>query len=161
VLTIDDVVNPTPERMELAAKLLGNFREVSTGCVVWTGAHDGNGYGNLYYRPAKRDYRYIRAHRLAYELFVGPVPEGLNLDHLCRNPPCFNPAHLEPVTPAENVLRGISPNAINARKTHCKRGHEFNQENTRINCDGYRQCRECNRAYDKARSHRKRIKRTS
>lgn len=107
-------------------------------CWVWTGGLS-RGYGKFFGKGA---------HRYAYEALVGPIPEGLQLDHLCRNPPCVNPAHLEPVTPRVNTLRGVGPQALNARKTHCKRGHEFTAENTYKN-QGQRICRQCSR--DKAR----------
>lgn len=72
-----------------------------------------------------------RAHRLIYELLVGPVPEGMGLDHLCRNRACVNPEHLEPVTSRINTLRSpIAKAALNARKTHCGKGHEFSLDNT-------------------------------
>lgn len=113
-------------------------------CWVWQGGmFSENGYGN---------YRRRAAHRVAYELCVGPVPDGLTLDHLCRNKRCVNPAHLEPVTTGENVRRGIGPSAQNARKTHCKRGHEFAGENLRVRKGPYgslRMCRECGRAADR------------
>jgi hypothetical protein len=67
------------------------------------------------------------AHRVIYEYLVGPIPDGLSIDHLCRVRHCVNPAHLEPVTHRENVLRGQAPTAVNGRKTRCKRGHEFNR----------------------------------
>lgn len=87
------------------------------------------------------------AHRLAYESVHGPVPDGLVLDHLCRNRGCCNPAHLEPVTSGENTRRGYAPAAINARKTHCKNGHELTPENLCDQADGRRRCRICEREY--------------
>ena len=94
------------------------------------------------------------AHRVMYELFVGPIPEKLQLDHLCRNRPCFNPKHLEPVTARENLLRGETHAAINASKTHCKRGHAFTPENT-IDCGNGRGCRECGRIRAREYARRK------
>ncbi len=82
------------------------------------------------------------AHVLAYEWLVGPIPEGLQLDHLCRNIICVNPLHLEPVTIRVNVLRGRGRSAANARKTHCPRGHPFDEENT-YRYSGQRHCRKC------------------
>lgn len=108
-------------------------------CWEFTGPRNGLGYGRLS-RDGKDDY----AHRGSYELLVGPIPDGLTLDHLCRNPPCVNPAHLEPVTMAENSRRGTSPPAVNFRKTHCVNGHEFTEENTYRRPDnGRRVCRRC------------------
>lgn len=112
-------------------------------CWPWPGRRDGGGYGIIY-----RDGRNHRAHRLIYESAKGKVPEGLVLDHLCRNPPCVNPAHLEPVTNRENTLRGIGPTAIHARATHCPSGHPYTPENVarwRKAEPDSRQCRECNR----------------
>lgn len=94
-----------------------------------------------------------RAHRVSYETFVGPIPAGLTLDHLCRNTLCINPAHLEPVTIKENVLRGDGPTARNARKTHCDRGHAFDETNTGPNANGGRSCRACKREWVEQRAN--------
>lgn len=110
------------------------------GCWLWIGYIHETGYGLLTINEVPR-----RAHRLVYELVVGPIPDGLHLDHLCRVPKCVNPGHLEPVTPRENVLRGISPAALHAKQTHCCRGHEFTPENTARNAAGRRSCRTCKR----------------
>ncbi len=87
----------------------------------------------------------MRAHRFAYELLVGPIPDGLVIDHLCRVRHCVNPAHMEPVTRWENTLRGGSFSAVAARQTHCVNGHPFDEENTHVDRRGFRRCRACNR----------------
>jgi hypothetical protein len=84
-----------------------------------------------------------RAHRLYYELEKGPIPKGLTLDHLCRVRCCVNPDHLEPVTPVENVMRGESFFAKQARRTHCPQGHEYIGRNLMITRRGERKCRAC------------------
>lgn len=110
-------------------------------CWLWNGPRNSEGYGTFYV-----DGRVPGAHRYAYEQTIGPIPPGLQLDHLCRNTSCVNPSHLEPVTGRENILRGQGVAARNARKTHCKRGHEFTPENTYIFPNGrWRQCRTCMR----------------
>jgi len=85
----------------------------------------------------------VPAHRWAYLDAYGPIQNGLQLDHLCRNRRCVNPKHLEAVTGKVNVLRGETITAINHRKTHCTRGHEFSKENTFIRRNGHRRCKEC------------------
>jgi hypothetical protein len=112
-------------------------------CWPWLACVLGTGYGQI--SAGSREEGMLLAHRVAYTLLVGPIPDGLELDHLCRNRGCVNPAHLEPVTRQENVLRGIGISADNARKTHCKHGHEFTSENTEI-YRGTRHCRVCRRA---------------
>lgn len=105
-------------------------------CWPWQGAFHHNGYGR---------FGKFRAHRASYEHFVGPIPTGLTIDHLCRNRACVNPAHMEPVTAVENMMRGNAPAAINSRKTHCIRGHALSGENLYVKPDGRRECRECQR----------------
>lgn len=111
-------------------------------CWIWQGAKDTHGYGSLNFGKKTQI-----AHRVVYEALSGKIPKGMSLDHLCRNPICVNPDHLEPVTHKENVLRGVGPTAINAQKTHCKRGHEFTKDNTRITVVGGRLCRACDKIY--------------
>lgn len=108
-------------------------------CWVWQKGKSRDGYARIQVGRKSRD-----AYRVAYEAFVGPVPEGLELDHLCRNRACINPAHLEPVTRRVNVLRGVSIVAVNARKTHCASDHPLSGDNLYIRPDGGRACRRCN-----------------
>ena len=105
-------------------RLLRRVSVDGNGCWLWTGHINHNGYGTLWYLG-----KTTRAHRLSHEVHVGPIPTGLQIDHLCRVRRCVNPAHLETVTSRENVLRGISPTAFNATKSHCKNGHPFTGEN--------------------------------
>jgi hypothetical protein len=86
----------------------------------------------------------LLAHRASYEAFIGPIPDGMTIDHLCRNRKCVNPSHLEAVPMRVNVLRGVGVTAKNAVKTHCVNGHEFNDQNTYSDSKG-RSCRACKR----------------
>lgn len=127
------------------------------GCWRWT-AHCISGYGAFHLSHAQRT---IMAHRYAYELLVGPIPDGLQLDHLCRVRSCVNPTHLEPVTVLENVRRGLKV----ALHTHCKHGHEMTPENTaerrRVNGALYRICRTCDRARHRRDRRRKKLEAAS
>lgn len=109
--------------------------EPMSGCWLWTGYINSGGYGR---------------HRAIYKKTVGEVPKGMDLDHLCRVRCCVNPYHLEPVTRSENLRRGDNGKIIRARaaaKTHCPKGHEYNEENTyRHPCNGGRGCFACRRA---------------
>lgn len=109
-----------------------------TGCHLWTGGVNQDGYGLL-----ERGGKSMMAHRWYWIQFRGPIPEGMQLDHLCRNHRCVNPDHLEIVTNRENVMRGESPHVVLSRLNHCKRGHEFTSENTIQKSGGGRQCRTC------------------
>lgn len=110
-----------------------------TPCWIWQGARSRNGYSNIGIGGHN-----MTAHKAMYEREVGPVPEGKELDHLCRVRDCVNPAHLEPVTRGENMQRGVEA------RTHCRRGHEYNEANTRYtirksNGKQRRDCRVCRR----------------
>lgn len=121
--------------------------EPNSGCWLWTGTLDRNGYGRTTIRAAGRG-RYKFAHRIAYELFVEPIPSGLVIDHKCKVHCCVNPSHLEAVTLEENVRRGNGGQAARKRhmaRTHCKRGHPFSGENLAVNPDGSRRCKTCHR----------------
>ncbi len=124
--------------------------EDENGCWPWLLAPQGKAEGPKYGRFWSQN-RQVVAHRVVYELLIGPVPDGLTLDHLCRNTMCVNPNHLEPVTSKENSLRGTNPFAENARKTHCQAGHPLSGDNLKINSQGNRMCRACAKAYFAAR----------
>ena len=113
-------------------------------CWEWQGKlHRQSGYGRV-----KMNGREEYAHRVSWWLACGDIPDGMELDHLCRNKRCVRPEHLQPVSHLENTLRGDNFIAIEKRATHCKHGHEFTPENTRIHYWGtktMRACRECSR----------------
>lgn len=115
-------------------------------CWVWTGSATYNGYCVL-----NANGKRVRGHRVSYEHFIGPISDGLELDHLCRNTRCVNPSHLQPVSHRENVRRGEKAN-----RTHCIHGHEYTQENTmRDRKRGTRGCRECHTIRDRKRRLKK------
>jgi len=120
------------------------------GCWNFTGAHSAT-YGQLWWNRSQ-----WLAHRVSYVLFVGPIPDGMQLDHICRNRSCVNPFHLDPVTAHENADRaGMPAGTRQGSKTHCKRGHAYSLANTYIwPARGHRQCRECNRISRRERNAR-------
>lgn len=113
-----------PLRIDLNSYTVRNV----DGCLIWTGRVGPDGYGRCGHKSA---------HRRVYEALVGPIPAGLELDHLCRTRLCVEPTHLEPVTHAENIRRRYR------LQTHCVNGHEFNGVNTYMRPTGHRDCREC------------------
>jgi HNH endonuclease len=128
----------------LGERILESTRVTATGCWEWTRVKTPEGYGSIYVGSRVDGTRRIeKAHRVVYELAVGPIPDGLWLDHLCGNRACCNPAHLEPVTARQNSHRSDSPAGINSRKTHCTRGHRYDEGNTRYDKRGKRYCRAC------------------
>lgn len=132
---------PRPNTIaDIAARLV----EQENGCRIWTGTCIHGGYGQVRWQN-----KTVKVHRLLYEHQHGPIPEGMHLHHICRNPPCANTAHLELLTPAEHVNASVNPASINSAKADCKRGHPLAGDNLYINPSGERQCRECGRLRDR------------
>ena len=132
---------PIRERMER------HLKRADSGCWEWTGYRTTSGYGRV-----QVDGRSGYSHRVMYETTVGPIPDGLQLDHLCRNPPCCNPDHLEPVTPRENTRRGSG----HGKETHCPQGHPYEGDNLKL-YRGRRYCRTCQLAHTRASNARRRV----
>lgn len=135
---------------QVRARFLAKVQK-KDGCWLWTASTIGGGYGGFWLAGRMR-----LAHRVAYELWVGAIPEGTDLDHFrCETPGCVNPDHLRPASPRENTLRGKGPAAVNAAKTHCKRGHPLSGDNLYVRTNGNRTCRECHRTYMRERYRRR------
>ena len=118
----------------------------SEACTLWPFSKLPAGYGQL-----KIQRKFCLAHRIAYELKNGPIPDGLTIDHLCSNPSCVNPQHLEAVSIRINLLRGNTIPANNIKKTSCPSGHAYNSENTYVDKKGKRSCRICHAERERLR----------
>jgi hypothetical protein len=136
-------------RRDVVERIMATVDIREDGCWIWTASLDRSGYGRFFFSSPTR-----LAHRASYELLVGPIPDGLEIDHLCRVRCCVNPAHLEPVTAKENNRRKELALGIGVFATHCKHGHEFTPENTYFGpthkaakpLSQHRCCRTCNAA---------------
>ena len=132
------LVHPRAVAMELLVTYkLSKLDRPEVGCWEWQGARNDRGYGQIWI-----DGRLVYVHRLMYELHIGPIPDGHEIDHLCSNPPCARPGHLDAVTHSENAQR-MWDRGEREHKTHCKQGHEFTPENTYTQSSGARGCRTC------------------
>ncbi|MFF8910548.1 HNH endonuclease signature motif containing protein [Streptomyces olivaceoviridis] len=128
---------------------------LTTPCWRWNGSINRGGYGRVSVKLSDGIWRPQSAHRAAYQIFIAPIPEGLELDHLCRIRHCCNPWHLEPVTKTVNVRRGLAPITSGQwlrERTQCPKGHPYDEENTRVSPSSRRHCRAC--ARDRARQNR-------
>jgi len=139
-------------RADAITRLMSKTVKLSCGCWLYTGGLDPDGYG-IFWVNGKS----VRVHRYTYEALTDTViPDELPIDHLCRNRACINPQHMEPVTPRENVIRGILSQVNHEKaqsRTHCSNGHAYTPENTHIRPDGTRRCRQCKRESERRRIH--------
>lgn len=133
-------ITRTTEKTPVGWRLMLKTRISPEGCWLWTGYLDPGGYA----RVTIDDVRTV-AHRVSWEYFVGPIPEGLTIDHRCRQRSCINPYHLEVVSLRDNILRGNATGAVNARKTQCSKGHPLSGPNLYTTPQGRRICRVCRR----------------
>lgn len=150
-----------PKRKPLTERIWGKFEQrADNECWPWTAAKTSAGYGHILADGGEDGKRTtVLGHRALYEILVGPIPDGMVLDHTCHTEDeecpgnaecphrgCVNPAHLEPIDFGENCMRGRGIAPRNAKKTHCHNGHEYTPENTWRDKDGVRACRKCNKA---------------
>jgi HNH endonuclease len=147
----NDPIEDMRDRIRARERLFRNIQISPTGCWLWERTRGLAGYGWMYWRDKMRP-----AHRVAYMLFIGKIPEGYEIDHRCRERGCVNPDHLEAVTRSENVRRGMGP-AITAYRSatrqYCHRGHLLDEANTYRTSRNGRWCRECRR--EAGRRHNK------
>ena len=139
-----------PRKRPPIDRLLEKVIITDGGCAEWTEFVESNGYARIWV-----DGKNVLAHRWSYEHHIGPIPEGLTIDHLCRTKACVNPFHMEPVTLEENVRRAEHANEFQSSKTHCPKGHPYDEMNTYTNAGG-RYCLVCKRASARAYYERNR-----
>jgi len=144
---------PPAEGRSLVQRFFEKVQVRHVGCWVWTATRIRKGYGHFHTNGGM-----VTAHRMAYELLTGPIPEGKTLDHLCRNRICVRPDHLEPVDMRTNILRGNGLAAQNARKVSCPVGHQLIGENLYRHKDGRRECLSCRRESLRRAAARQRAK---
>ena len=143
-----------PSKYTPRTRLVAFWRKVHAredGCWEWVAARDKLGYGKFWSGT-----RLMFAHRWAYEQLIGPIPRGLEPDHLCRFPSCVNPTHIELITHRENIRRGYASVPL---KTHCAKGHPYSGSNLYIKPDGGRECRTCHRAWGRNWARKDRLRR--
>jgi len=142
---IEACLLPVADTSPTFARRVFSYIDASGDCWEWTGTPRNNGYGAI--NRGSNDAGDILAHRAVWELLVGPIPDGMHYDHLCRNRSCVNPDHGEIVTPEENKRRGYSPAALNSRREVCDTGHPLDGKKAR----GGRYCKTCNRDGERRR----------
>ena len=121
--------------------------EITNSCWNWSGGKNKAGYGRI-----SINHVMVLAHRFIYEIMESKIPRGIVIDHLCRNRSCVNPSHMDITTIGQNCMRGDSPSAINSRKTHCGKGHQYNDNNMRIDPKTKKKrCIICQKEYDRIR----------
>lgn len=116
------------------------FPDDINDCWLWVGPRQKTGHGKFYWKG-----KYTSSYRAFYKKFINNDIDGLDVDHICNNPPCMNLSHLQAITSRANTLRGTSPPAVNVHKTECPVGHSYTTENTKVSKKGNRSCRECSR----------------
>ncbi len=151
---MNDRIFTLPDTGKLIGKELRRFEakyriDSDTGCWLWISTVGRGGYGQFWLRG-----KTLAAHRVSYSHHIGPIPDGYTIDHIeaaCSSRSCVSPGHLRAISNKANILAGSGAAAINARKTECKHGHPFDEENTYLRLSGGRLCKECGRLRRRAR----------